>query len=129
MNTDEREIRQLVADWMAATKAGDVDRVLSLISEDAVFLTPGHSPMTKADFARASRSQSSSGVTIEGRSDIMEVQVFGDWGFMLSHLSVTTTPDQGNPVERTGHTLTVFNKQNNKWLLARDANLLAPTNK
>jgi hypothetical protein len=27
---------------------------------------------------------------------------------------------------RAGHTLSVLNKQNGKWMLARDANMLAP---
>jgi len=124
--TDEQQIRQTVTDWMDATKVGDIDRVLSLMTEDAVFLTPGNPPMTKADFARASESQSSSGISIEGTSEIKEVQVTGDWAFMLSHLSVSITPRQGKPMVRTGHTLTVFRRQQDRWLLARDANLLVP---
>jgi hypothetical protein len=33
----------------------------------------------------------------------------------------------GKPAtKRAGHTLSVFRKQNGKWRLARDANLLAP---
>jgi uncharacterized protein (TIGR02246 family) len=38
MSNDEQEIRQLIATWMAATKAGDVETVLSLMADDAVFL-------------------------------------------------------------------------------------------
>ena len=34
MQSDEQEIRQLVATWMAATKAGDIETVLSLMAED-----------------------------------------------------------------------------------------------
>jgi uncharacterized protein (TIGR02246 family) len=41
MHSDEQEIRQLVSTWMAATTAGDVEKVLSLIADDAVFLVPG----------------------------------------------------------------------------------------
>jgi uncharacterized protein (TIGR02246 family) len=37
MQTDEHEIRQLVATWIAATKAGDIETVLSLMAEDVVF--------------------------------------------------------------------------------------------
>ena len=52
--SDEQEIRHLVAMWMAATKAGDVETVLSLMAEDVVFLRPGHRPMIgKAAFAVA----------------------------------------------------------------------------
>ena len=45
MANDEQEIRQLVATWMAATKAGDVETVLSLIADDVVFLIPGQPVM------------------------------------------------------------------------------------
>jgi len=41
-------------------------------------------------------------------------------------LSVTVMPSGGAPTKRAGHTLSVLKKVNGKWLLARDANMLAP---
>jgi hypothetical protein len=38
MEADEREIRQVVAKWMTATKAGDIETVLTLMADDVVFL-------------------------------------------------------------------------------------------
>ena len=38
MNRDEQEIRQLVTTWMEATKKGDIQTVLSLMSEDVVWV-------------------------------------------------------------------------------------------
>jgi uncharacterized protein (TIGR02246 family) len=49
MQSDEEQIRQLISTWHAATKAGDVDTVLSLIVGDVVFLVPGRPPMRKAE--------------------------------------------------------------------------------
>jgi ketosteroid isomerase-like protein len=63
---------------------------------------------------------------IDGVSEIEEVRVAGDWAFIRTRLSVTMTPPQGAPVERAGHTLTVFRREAGRWRLARDANLLAP---
>jgi uncharacterized protein (TIGR02246 family) len=125
MPTDEQEIRQLVSTWMSASKAGDIDTVLSLISDDAVFLIPGRPVMTKADFAAASQPQP--GTTpplIEGTSEIQEIKVLGDWAFMWTKLTVVVTPPGTPSITRAGHTLTILNKQNGKWVLARDANLL-----
>jgi uncharacterized protein (TIGR02246 family) len=34
MQSDERDIRQLVATWLTATKTGDTETVLSLMTED-----------------------------------------------------------------------------------------------
>ena len=130
MHSDEDQIRQLVAKWHAASKAGDVDTVLGLMTEDVVFLVPGRPPMGKAEFATTSRAQAGKAMPrINGSSEIQEVQVAGDWAFMWTKLAVTVTPPDGEPVERAGHTLTVLRKINGKWYLARDANLLAPVQK
>ena len=126
MKTDEDEIRQLVSTWMSATKAGDVDTVLSLMTDDAVFLIAGQPVMSKADFARAAHAQiGKDAPSIDGKSNIREINVLGDWAYMWSELSVVVTPPGGaQPVTRAGHTLTILRKHDGKWLLARDANLL-----
>ena len=131
MQTDEQEIRELVASWLAATKAGDVDKILGLMTEDVVFLVPGRPPMRKAEFAAASRAQAgATAPVIDGLSEIQEIQVSGDWAFMWSRLTLSITPPgAAAAMERAGHTLTVLRRQDGRWLLARDANLLAPVPK
>ena len=128
MQSDGQEIRQLVATWMAATKAGDVETVLSLMAEDVVFLVPGQPAMRKADFAAAARAQAGGEAPrFDGKSEIQEIKVLGDWAFMWTHLTVVATPPGGGePMTRAGHTLSILEKQNGKWVLARDANMLAP---
>ena len=128
MGADEQQIRELVATWMTATRRGDVDTVLSLMSDDAVFLVAGRPVMHKADFAAAARAQANHAAPVfEGTSEIQEVKVLGDWAFMWTRLTVVATPPDGAPpTQRAGHTLTILNKQNGKWVLARDANMLAP---
>jgi uncharacterized protein (TIGR02246 family) len=128
MFSDEDQIRQLVATWLAATKAGDVERVLGLMTEDVVFLVPGRPAMHKAEFAELSRVPAGSPrPSIESTAEIQEVQVSGDLAFIQTKLSVTVTPPGASrPIERAGHTLTIFRRESGKWLLARDANLLAP---
>jgi len=128
MSNDEQEIRQLIATWMAATKAGDVETVLSLMADDAVFLLPGKPVMRKADFAAAARSQvGSNAPQFDGSSEIQEIKILGEWAFVWTKLTVVVTPPGGaQPRTRSGHTLTIFKKHNGKWVLARDANLLVP---
>jgi uncharacterized protein (TIGR02246 family) len=132
MSSDEQEIRALVATWMAATKAGDVEKVLSLMAEDVVFLLPGQPPMIgKSTFAAAARAQSKqASPQFEGTSEIQEIKVIGDWAFMWTKLKVVVTPPGGAPpMTRAGHTLSILKKQNSRWLLARDANMLSPVQK
>jgi uncharacterized protein (TIGR02246 family) len=124
MHNDEQAIRELVATWMEATRAGDSKTVLSLMTEDVVFLVAGQPVMRKAGFAAAQSGQS--GMKFEGTSDIQEIKVLGDWAFMWTRLKVVATPPDGHAITRAGYTLSILKKENGKWLLARDANLLAP---
>jgi uncharacterized protein (TIGR02246 family) len=128
MASDEEQIRELVDRWMAATEAGDADTVLGLMTDDVVFLVPGRAPMRKPEFAAAARAQAGPGAPrVQGRSEIQEMQVAGEWAFIWTRLRVSVTPQDGSPaMERAGHTLTVLRKQEGRWLLARDANLLGP---
>jgi uncharacterized protein (TIGR02246 family) len=125
MQNDEKEIRKLVEIWMSASKAGDLETVLSLMTDDVVFLTPGQPPMIgKEGFAAASNAQPKP-FEIDAVSDIQEIQVLSDWAYMWTKLSVTVTPAKdAQPIRRAGHTLTILKKQGGKWLLARDANIL-----
>jgi len=129
MQSDEQQIHQLVATWIAATKAGDIDTVLSLMAKDVVFLMPGRPPMIgKSAFAAAAATQpGQERPQFDGTSDIQEIEVVGEWAFMWAKLSVVMTPPgDAPPIARAGYTLSILNKQNGKWLLARDANMLSP---
>ena len=113
---------------MAASKSHDIDTVLSLMTEDVVFLVPGRPPMTgRESFAAAATAQTvPSAPTFEGTSEIQEIQVQGDWAWMWTRLKVITTMPDGTKSTRAGHTLSVLRKREGSWQLARDANLLAP---
>ena len=128
MHSDEEQIRQLVSTWHEASRVGDVDKVLGLMTEDVVFLVPGRPPIRKDEFAAISRAApGGKRPRIDSTTDIQEVQVSGDWALMWTKLSAVVTPAEGGPsVERAGHTLTVLRRVDGHWLLARDANLLAP---
>jgi len=41
MTDDETAIRELVDAWMDASKSGDLATVLGLMTDDAIFMTPG----------------------------------------------------------------------------------------
>jgi uncharacterized protein (TIGR02246 family) len=124
-STDEQAIRALVETWLAATKRGDTEAVLGLMTDDALFLVPGRPPMDKAAFAAAAKAPPGPKPVIDGVSDIREIHVEGSTAYLWSELKVTVTPADGAaPIRRQGHTLTILRKTRGEWLLARDANLL-----
>jgi uncharacterized protein (TIGR02246 family) len=125
MTADERAIRMLISTWLNATRAGDADKVLTLMSDEVVFLTAGHPPVRgKAAFAAS--QQALANASIEASGDVQEIRTFGEWGYAWTNLTVTITPRGGTAVTRTGPTLTVFRKERDAWVLFRDANMLAP---
>jgi uncharacterized protein (TIGR02246 family) len=128
MATDEQQIRDLIATWMVATKAGDTDRVLSLMTDDVVFLVAGSPPFGKQKFAETQRPPGGGPrPKFDGRSEIQEIRVMGDWAFIWTRLTVEVTPPGGGQThKRAGHTLSVLQKVDGRWLLARDANMLTP---
>src|SRR5437879_13061389 len=68
MQDDEQAIRQLVATWLSASKAGDTEKVLSLMADDVVFLVPGQPPMRgRARLRRAKQGSSRSTSTRPAR--------------------------------------------------------------
>jgi uncharacterized protein (TIGR02246 family) len=124
MSDDERAIREVMKSWMDASSAGDVPKVLSLMSDDAVFLVPGRRPFGKREFAAESSAMRD--VHLEGTNDIEELRVLGEWAFCISRVAVKVTPRGGEPFRRSGYTLTLFRREaNGGWVLARDANLMA----
>ena len=126
MNEDEKKIREVIATWMRATAEGDLERVLSLMAEDVVFLIAGQPPMRGREaFAAASHSVEGK-FRFEGKPEIQEIHIAGDYAYCWNHLSVTITPLQGGPPSRrAGHILSVFRKEpDGRWVLFRDANML-----
>lgn len=123
MSKDERAIREVVETWMRASKAGDLATVLSLMTEDALFIVPGRPPFGKEAFAAASKNMKD--VRMDGSAEIQEIQVAGDWAYLRNWIDVTMSPKDGPPVRRSGQTLTIMRKERDgRWRLARDANLV-----
>jgi len=127
MTDDEKAIRQVVETWMTASKTGDLATVLSLMTDDVVFMVPGQEPFGKEAFAAASKSMGDT--RIEGTNEIIELQILGNWAFTRNRIEMTVTPSAGAPIRRSGYTLTLLSKESDgRWRLARDANLLTVRN-
>jgi uncharacterized protein (TIGR02246 family) len=124
MRSDEQAIRDLIASWLSASKAGDTQKVLTLMAEDVVFLQPGQPPMRGRSAFKA--AQDKIGKTdIDATADIQEIRVIGDWAYCWNYLAVVMTPRGGAPMKRAGNVLSVLQKQDGRWVIVRDANLLA----
>jgi uncharacterized protein (TIGR02246 family) len=124
MSDDERAIRAVVAQWMAATRAGDSAAIADLVTDDVVFLVAGRPPFGKAEFLATCKTMTD--VTIDGRNDIQELHVAGDVAYLRAELDLTITPPGAAVIKKKGATLTIFRREaDGQWRLARDANLVS----
>ena len=123
MQHDEQAIRDLVSTWIRASNAGDTQKVLNLMADDVVFLVAGKKPMRKADYLAGQAALKD--VAMDAKSEIQEIRIFGDWAYLWTKLSVVMKPREGTEVLRAGNTLSILQKRDGKWLLFRDANMLA----
>jgi uncharacterized protein (TIGR02246 family) len=123
---DAQAIRDLIEAWMQATAAGNVDAVLDLMTEDAVFLRAGQPPLKGREaFAEATRAALRQG-KIKGRSAPQDIQVFGDFAYCWSQLDVSYIPVEGSTQKREGPVLSLFRRNpDGRWVLFRDANMLS----
>jgi uncharacterized protein (TIGR02246 family) len=118
MQDDDAAIRDVIDRWQRATKAGDLDAVLTLMTDDVVFLRAGQPTMNKESFKQSFRGFTGQ-TKFEAKQDIKEIRASGDLAYCWSHLTLTMADKT-----RSGDILTVFRKIDGKWLLSRDANFV-----
>lgn len=116
-------IRAVIDLWLAASRDGDLDVLLGLMTEDVVFLTR-NGMMRRDDFVAAFRAMAGK-VDIDGRPDIQEISIEGDVAICWNKLEVRIKPSGDNEMVHAGDVLTVFRRgEDGRWRLWRDANLL-----
>lgn len=127
MDADEHAIRQVHGTWIDAVNAGDLARLLDLMTDDVVFLNPGQAAFGREGF-HAAFSIGHQQFRLRCVSELQEVVVAGNLAHTLSKDSLSLTPRAGGATSQlAGHRLTIYRRQpDGRWLLARDAHTLAP---
>jgi len=110
METDEQQIQRLVEEWRRRTAQGELDAVLGLMTEDAVFLRCGSPPMTTKEFAAGFREWAGR-ARIESKYEVKDIRASGDVAYLWSYISIVmTSKETGSSAKRAGHVLSVFRK-------------------
>lgn len=127
MGFDERAIRDVHANWIDAVNAGNLGRLLALMADDVVFLSPGRAPIGRDGFPAGFTSAHEQS-RIRCISELEEVEIVGELAYTRCRDFLTVTPrDGGEATELAGHRITIYRKQpDGRWLLARDAHTLSP---
>ena len=103
MASDEREIRTVHSIWIDAVNAGDLGRLLTLLAEDVVFLTPGQAPAGREAFS-SNFVTAHKQMLISCTSELEEVVVVGALAYTRSRDALSVTPRAGGKAARlAGH--------------------------
>lgn len=125
MKSDEQEIHEVHTTWIGAVNAGDLARLLTLMTDDVVFLGPGQAPFGREGFT-ANFSAALQRIRFECSSELEEVVVIGEVAYTRARDALAVSPRTGGDEQRlTGYRMTVYRRQSDgRWLLARDAHTL-----
>ncbi len=121
---DEAAIRQMFREWKEAVRTKDIPRLLSFITEDAVFMPPGQPLIRGKAQVEALYQLSFSKFIMEQEFQIEEIQIAGDWAFLWGIDSAKLTPTDGGPeIEAKGMGISILRRQSDgSWKLARGIN-------
>ena len=121
----ERQIRELINSWIAASNARDLPALMGMMTDDIVFMTPGRAPFGKAEFAADVERMKS--VAIAARVQVQEIEVSGPRAYVRNHIRVELTSPGQAPKRMSGYAMSVLRKEpDGRWRIARDANLVMP---
>jgi len=125
---DLRAIEALTQAWIAAVRAKDLEQLLSMIADDAIFLSATLGPIRGRDAVAALYRDSFAKYEIEQTSQFEEIEVIGDWAFAWGTDALTLTPrDGGLPIRRRGYGLCILRRQaDGPWRYRRGINNMVP---
>ena len=126
---DEQAIRKLSEDWLEAVRAKDIPRLSGMVTDDAVFLPPGFSPIRgRPGVETMYRSFFPQFSSVEQSVSIEEIQVAGDWAFAWGTEKFTLVPLTGGaPIEMQGKGMSILKRQpDGSWKFARGINNTQP---
>ncbi len=92
---DEAAIRAMTSDYTAAVAAGDLQRFLSVFSDDVVVMPPDHPTARGRDEFTAFVKPFFDEFTLLETISYEEIRVAGDWAVATFTYSFTTTPKAG----------------------------------
>jgi uncharacterized protein (TIGR02246 family) len=117
----ERAIRAEVADFGEARTAGDVDRVLSHIADDAKFVSFAGRNVTKAEYRalvrKAVENPDFRGMTVTYR--VLQMRILGETRAVVDVEQVARSPDSFSKygIDERNYLRWTFEKRGDRWLI------------
>jgi uncharacterized protein (TIGR02246 family) len=123
MDKDIESIHKLRDEWKAASDARDINKIISLITDDAVILAPNSPPLVGKQAVETMYRTMLNLYKIEQNFIYEEVMVQGDWAYAWGHDEVTMTPLAGGQTLRAkGYGMMIMRREADGWKYARGIN-------
>jgi ketosteroid isomerase-like protein len=124
LNAERAILLRRDADWaQAAADGGDVERILSYWTDDAIVLAPGLPPFVGRQALRGyvEASLTIPGFRISWASTGVEFSPDGQLAYMFSDNAVTTNGPDGVPATTQGRVVTIWRREpDDQWRCAVD---------
>jgi uncharacterized protein (TIGR02246 family) len=118
---DVEAIKAVNEQCLAAINSGDLDTIVSLFTDDGVYMLPNEPPVIGKAPIKSRLQMDLDNFNFTETWSSEEIVVFGDWAFDRGTSKVTITPKQGGqPVEDVGKYIWILKRQSDgSWKYAR----------
>ena len=115
---DEAAVRQLHDEVIAALNALDLDKLLSLHTDNIILMEPDMPTITgKAEVMQLFKKFQEQKLVYKLSYTIDEVEVFGERAFVRGQVTKQITQNNQSPIRETGKFITLSKKQDDgRWL-------------
>ena len=95
VEADKEAIKKITDDFNAALNAGDIDKLVSLFTDDAVRIPPNKPPLVGKEAIRSSFQEYLDQFTVQSEGVIVDLKVSGDLAFVRGSWTSINTPKTG----------------------------------
>jgi uncharacterized protein (TIGR02246 family) len=121
----KKQIEELVAQWVSATREKDIASLLELMTEDVAFLpAAGPAILGRAGARAVYERLFAQASLVESRPAVGEIQIAGDWAFLTgTDELVLTMAATGERMHLKGRAISILRRQSEgSWKFARGIN-------
>jgi uncharacterized protein (TIGR02246 family) len=126
------EIKQLLKEWVEASNAGDIDRIMSLVTDNSVIIPPNAAPLIGKEAIRKDQQQSFDQYTSTGDEAVVDFHACGDFAFSRGTWTTSVTPKAGGESkELNGNFIDIYQQRPDGawklyWNMWSDESLVSP---
>jgi uncharacterized protein (TIGR02246 family) len=112
VEADIEAIKKITDDFNAAINAGNIDKLVSLYTDDAVRIPPNKPALVGKEAIRSLFQEQLDQFTVQNEGVIVDLKVSGDLAFVRgSWTSINTPKTGGEPLKFNGNFVSIIQKQ------------------